>query len=325
MDVTDLPAHCDPVIRLPDRRRFLAQLGAVATAIATPARAAEAIPPRTRLILLGTGGGPSPKPERSAPAQAIVVGDSVYLVDCGNGTPRQYVRAGLRFPALRALFITHQHSDHNADYGNLFLLGWTSGLAQPVDCYGPRPLKRMTRLFLRMQDYDIRTRIRDEGRPPLAPLIRPHEIPAPGPVYEDGLVRVMAALAHHPPVEPAFAYRFDTADRAIVISGDTGYSGRIVTLARGADVLVHEAMYLPAIDGLFGNDSNARSLRQHLLDSHTSTEDVGRVAAAAGVKTLVLSHLVPGADPGVTGEMWLEGVRRHFHGDVIVGSDLLEI
>jgi len=280
---------------------------------------------RTRLVLLGTGGGPSPKPDRSAPAQAIVVDDAVYLVDCGNGTPRQYVRAGLRFPALRALFVTHQHSDHNADYGNLFLLGWTSGLTQPVDCYGPPPLVQMTASFLQMQAYDIATRMQDEGRPPLPPLIRPHDVHGAGLVYEDARVRVRAALVHHPPVSPAFAYRFDAADRSIVISGDTSRSDALIALAKGADVLVHEAMYAPAIERLFNNDSNASRLRQHLLASHTTTEDVGRVAQAAGVKLLVLSHFVPGADPTVTDDMWLAGVRRYFTGEILLGRDLLEI
>jgi len=314
-------------VRPVSRRQFFrdtATLAAVSP-IARMIAQAPARPGRTRLVLLGTGGGPSPKPDRSAPAQAIVVDDTVYLVDCGNGTPRQYVRAGLAFPALRALFVTHQHSDHNADYGNLFLLGWTSGLAQPVDCYGPPPLVRMTESFLQMQAYDIATRMRDEGRPPLAPLIRPHDVHGAGLVYEDTHVRVRAALVHHPPVSPAFAYRFDTADRSIVVSGDTSRSDALIALAKGADVLVHEVMYAPAIERLFKTDSNAGRLRQHLLDSHTTTEDVGRVAQAAGVKLLVLSHFVPGADPTVTDDMWLAGVRRYFDGEILLGRDLLEI
>jgi ribonuclease BN (tRNA processing enzyme) len=138
----------------------------------------------------------------------------------------------------------------------------------------------------------------------------------------DERVRVTAALNHHPPVVPSFAYRFDTAGRSIVLSGDTSASDAVIALARGTDVLVHEVMYVPALERLFGTDSNATRLRDHLLASHTSTEDVGRVAAAAGVKTLVLSHFVPGADPTITDEMWLEGVRRHFRGEVILGRDL---
>ena len=251
--------------------RHVAALAGAAPAVGLRAQApADVRGGRTRLVLLGTGGGPSPKPDRSAPAQAVIVGDAIYLVDCGNGTPRQYVRAGLTFPALRALFLTHQHSDHNADYGNVFLLGWTTGLSQRVDCYGPPPLARMTRLFLEMQASDIETRIQDEQRPPLAPLIRPHEIRTAGRVYEDERVRVTAALAHHPAVTPAFAYRFDASDRSIVISGDTSYSENVIRLAKGADVLVHEVLYAPAIDRLFGSDSNARRLREHLIASHTT-------------------------------------------------------
>ena len=99
----------------------------------------------------------------------------------------------------------------------------------------------------------------------------------------------------------------------------------VVELARGADVLVHEVLYVPGVDALARRVPNATTLREHLLAAHTTTEDVGRVAAAAGVKTLVLSHFVPGDDPTITDEMWLEGVRRHFSGNVVVGKDLMVI
>ena len=292
---------------------------------AADVRAQGAAASGTRVILLGTGGGPSPKPDRSAPANAVVVGDAVYVVDCGDGVARQYVRAGLRFPDLAGVFITHQHSDHNADLGNLFLLGWTTGLSQAVPTYGPPPLAAMVRHFAEMQRYDIETRIADEGRPPFGTIIKATEITTPGVVHQDARVKVTAALNRHPPVVPSFAYRFDTADRSIVISGDTNVADSVIALARGADVLVHEVLYVPGIDRIMGSDSNARRLREHIVDSHTSTEDVGKVAAAAGVKTLVLSHFVPGADPAITEAMWLEGVRKHFRGEVILGRDLLAV
>jgi ribonuclease BN (tRNA processing enzyme) len=304
------------------RRTFLAQSAALAAVVPAAGQPPPLPASGTRLVLLGTGGGPSPKPDRSAPAQAVVVDGRVYVVDCGNGTPRQYVRAGLTFPALAGVFITHQHSDHNADFGNLFLLGWTTGLSHVVPAYGPPPLARMTELFLEMQAYDIQTRIEDEGRPPLGPLIRTREIRDRGLVHEDAFVRVTAARNVHPPVEPSFAYRFDTRDRSIVVSGDTNVSDEVIALAKGADVLVHEVLYVPGIDRILGTDSNALRLRQHIVDSHTTTEDVGRVAAAASVKMLVLSHFVPGADPSVTDAMWLEGVRRHYTGPVVLGHDL---
>src|SRR5215470_6926440 len=199
--------------------------------------------PATRLVLLGTGGGASPKRLRAAPAQAVLVGDAAYVVDCGDGVARQMVLAGIPLSQLRAVFITHQHSDHNAGYGNLLLLGWVTGLKPTVQAYGPPPLARMTRLFAEMNRYDIETRVRDEGLPPFAGLVAPHEIHTGGPVMHDDRVKVTAALVDHPPVKPAFAYRFDTADRSIVFSGDTAPSASLVALARGADVLVHEVLY----------------------------------------------------------------------------------
>jgi ribonuclease BN (tRNA processing enzyme) len=138
-------------------------------------------------------------------------------------------------------------------------------------------------------------------------------------------VTVTAALVEHPPVTPAFAYRFDCPDRSIVISGDTRPSRALVELARGADVLVHEVMYVPAIESLIAGDVNARTLREHLLASHTTTEQVGRIATEAGVRTLVLSHFVPGGAPFLADEIWFDAVRPHFSGTLIVGRDLLEI
>jgi ribonuclease BN (tRNA processing enzyme) len=255
----------------------------------------------------------------------IVADDTAYVVDCGDGVARQLALAGVPLSAMRHVFITHQHSDHNADYGNLLLLAWTAGLRTRVDTWGPPPLAAITRLFFEMNAYDIKTRIADEGRVPLAPLVHVHEVRQSGPVVEDEHVRVTSALVHHPLVEPAFAYRFDGADRSIVISGDTAFSDNLIGLARGADVLVHEAMYGPAIDRLVARVPQAGTLRQHLMASHTLAEDAGRVAQAAGVKLLVLSHLVPPDDPAVTESMWIDAARTQFRGRIIVGRDLLEV
>jgi ribonuclease BN (tRNA processing enzyme) len=141
----------------------------------------------------------------------------------------------------------------------------------------------------------------------------------------DDNVRVTCALVDHPMVSPAYAYRFDTGDRSIVFSGDTARSQNLIALAKGADVLVHEAMFMPAVDRLVSRIPNAATLRRHLVASHTSAEDCGRVATAAGVKTLVLSHFVPPDDPEVTEQMWLDAARQHFSGTIIVGRDLMEI
>jgi len=141
----------------------------------------------------------------------------------------------------------------------------------------------------------------------------------------DESVKVTCTLVDHPLVKTALAYRFDAADRSIVISGDRTRSANLVRLAAGADVLVHEALYPAAVDRLVARVPNATALRKHLLASHTTAEDCGRVAAEAGVRTLVLSRLVAPDDPLVTERMWIDAARSHFKGRIVVGRDLMEI
>jgi ribonuclease BN (tRNA processing enzyme) len=280
---------------------------------------------RTRLILLGTGGGPRPRKESSAAAQVIICNGAAYVIDCGDGVARQLAFAGVPLTTLRHIFLTHQHSDHNADYGNLIWLAWASGLSTRVDTWGPPPLEQMTKLFFQMNAYDIDTRIANEGRVPLTPLVHVHELRMGGEVMRDENVRVTAALVDHPPVVPAFGYRFDAADRSIVISGDTTPSDNLIKLAKGADVLVHSVLYVPAVDRLVARVPNASALKASIIAHQTSAEDAGRVAQAAGVKTLVLSHLVPADDPNVTDQMWMNAARTHFRGKIVVAKDLLEV
>lgn len=307
-----------------DRRMWLAGVTALAATPWLP-RASVARGAKTRLILLGTGGGPRPRKANSASAQVIVANETAYVVDCGDGVARQLAFAGVPLPKLRHVFISHHHSDHNADYGNLLWLAWTAGLRTRVDTWGPPPLEKMTKLFFEMNAQDIDTRIADEGRVPLIPLVQVHELTQGGLVMQDENVKVTAALVHHPPVVPSFGYRFDGADRSIVISGDTAPSDNLIKLARGADILVHDALYVPGVERLVARVPNATALEQSILSHHTSAEDAGRVAQAAGVKKLVLSHLVPPDDPAITEQMWIDAARTHFRGEVILGKDLLEI
>jgi len=145
------------------RRAFLG--GSLALAASLPlASPADAQQARTRLILLGTGGGPRPRKENSAAAQVVVCNGAAYVVDCGDGVARQLAFAGVPLAALRHIFITHQHSDHNADYGNLIWLAWASGLSTRVDTWGPPPLEEMTTLFLRMNASLGLRPIRQESR-----------------------------------------------------------------------------------------------------------------------------------------------------------------
>jgi len=278
-----------------------------------------------RLILLGTGGGPRPRKVSSGAAQVIVCGGNAYVIDCGDGVARQMVMADVPLSSVRHIFLTHQHSDHNADYGNLIWLAWTAGLRSRIDTWGPPPLQRMTRLFFKMNHYDIDVRIANEGRIPLSPLVHVHEFRIGGEVMRDDMVNVTSVLVDHPPVVPAFAYRFDGPERSIVISGDTAPSRNLVKLANGADVLVHSAMYPSGIDRLVARVPNAEKLKASILAHQTSAAQAGQIAEEAGVKTLVLSHFVPPDDPRITDQMWGDAAREHFRGTVIVGKDLLEI
>lgn len=327
----------------------------------------------TRLVLLGTSGGPLPSPSRAGIAQAVVVAGRAYLVDCGYGATRQLRRARL-LTSLAGVFLTHLHSDHDCDYFNLFLLGWpVLQHLPPVPVHGPGPaggldslppdepdaaafpvvspahptpgLIDSTAYHFQAHAYDINARIRDSGRSDLRELVVPREITVPAalgargpdrvspamepiPVMENDDVRVSATLVHHPPVFPAFAYRFDTADGSVVVSGDTTPSANLIALARGADILVHE-VYTdePAGDRDGDHDDpptrESARRRQHLVSSHTPLSEVGAVAAQAGVRRLVLTHFIPG-DDALPDEHWEGGVTG-FDGEVVVGQDLLDL
>lgn len=297
-------------------------LGATAAALSAPLLAQAPAPNRrSRLILLGTKGGPTPSKARAPAANLLIVDGKPYLIDCPDGTARQLVFAGFSADAIEHIFLTHLHSDHMAGVGALLMLGWGTSLKHAVTVYGPPPVGGVIQGILASAKPDIEYRLLEEGRPDLRKLVRGHEISSAGTLLAGPPVRVTCAPADHYRV-PNFAYRFDTPDRSFVFSGDTAPSPALIELARGADVLVHEAMYEPAIGRIA--DANATTLRDHLLKSHTTTEQLGQVAAAAGVKTLVLSHLVP-AFPDITDEMWAEGVRCHFKGEIIIGRDLMEI
>ena len=319
----------------------------------------------TKLVLLGTAGGPLPSPVRSGIATAVVVGGRTYLIDCGSGVARQLRRARL-LKELHQVMLTHLHSDHDCDYFNLFLLGWPVLQWNPaVNVYGPGPagwlppvpddapaghrvplvganptpgLREITRAHIAAHAYDLNIRMREAGRSDLRPLVVPHEIvlgfgidPAVGPppmdpilVSEDDRVRVTAILVDHQPVFPAFAYRFDTDEGSIVISGDTAPCANLIALARGADILVHEVFADDAVPAEPPEDWEARMRERHRLGAHTPLSEVGRVAAEAEVGRLVLTHFLPG-DDALPGEVWVRGAGESFDGEVIPGADLLEV
>ncbi|WP_424628758.1 MBL fold metallo-hydrolase [Bradyrhizobium sp. SYSU BS000235] len=280
--------------------------------------------PRSRIVFLGTKGGPRVG-GASNPANAVIVNGTPYVIDCGMGVSRQLVNAGIPLPSVRYVFISHHHSDHNLEYGNLLYNAWASGLSAPVHTFGPAGLVRMTSTYWELNRFDIDTRIEDEGRPDIRKLVIAKDITDSGVVLKTDDVTVTAFRTPHPPITDNFAYKFETPDGTVVFSSDTNYNPKLAEFAKGADVLVHEALYEPAVDRLALKVKNGATLKKHLMDSHTTTEDVGRIAAAAGVKVLVLSHFVPGDDPLVTDDNWTEGVKKHFSGKIVVAKDLMEL
>ena len=308
-----------------DRRTTLKLALGSAAMLASPVVRAQNAKPRTRIVFLGTKGGPRVGIGAANPANLLVVNDTPFVIDCGMGVSRQLVTAGVPIPSVKYIFISHHHSDHNLEYGNLFYNAWAAGLSTPIHSFGPKGIEAMTREYWELNKFDVETRIADEGRPDPRKLLIAKDITDDGVVLKTSDVTVTAFRTPHPPITDNFAYKFETPDGVVVFSSDTAYNPKLAEFAKGADVLVHECLYIPAVDRLVAKTKNGATLKKHLLDSHTSTEDVGRIAAAAGVKTLVLSHFVPGDDPDVTDDDWTRDVKTNFKGRIVVAKDLMEL
>lgn len=278
-----------------------------------------------RLILLGTRGGPLVTGYAPTPSANLIVFNGLPLViDTGYGVTLKLLDAHIPLQLLRDIFITHHHSDHNLELGPLLYNAWASGLSTPVDVYGPKGLNALLGYYWESNRFDLETRISDEGRPDLRRLVRPHEF-AEGPVTSVDSVRVSSLRNHHPPVIESYALKFELGTKTVVFSGDTTFFPPLVEFAMGADYLVHEVTYRPALDAMFARRPNAARLKTSILSHHTTAEDVGRIATLAKVKTLVLNHFVPGDDPNLTPEIWADAVGATFKGKIIVGSDMLTL
>ncbi len=279
----------------------------------------------TKLVLLGTAAGPVPGRSREMTSHVMVSNGSAYVLDCGMGVTNQFARTGIPFNALKSIFITHHHADHNIEYGPLLIVGWIQGVQNGVRAFGPPPLKQMTDDLMRAYKQTVDFWAEDFHMKPLT-LVNVQEISAAGPVTQDDNVKVSAILVEHPPVKPALAYRFDFKDRSIAFSGDTAPLEAVAKMAKGADVLVHETMYVPAVEKYIrgqiaqGRPVKFEAFMEHMKADHTPSEDVGRIAQEAGVKTLVLSHLTPAID-SITDDTWRASAAKEFKGEIVVGHD----
>ena len=279
-----------------------------------------------RLVTLGTRGGPAIRTGFTpTPSANLMVYDNVpYVIDTGYGVSGKLVESKFPLPQLRYIFITHHHSDHNAEFGLLAYNAWAMGLKTSIDAYGPAGMKQLAQGFWDAYQFDIETRMADEGRPDLRQLVSAHEY-AEGEVLKTDKARVSALRNVHPPIKESFALKFEFPGKTIVFSGDTAYHPPLAQFAKGADILVHEVMLLPAIEFIVRANPNAGRILEHLKASHTPVADVGRIATEAGVKTLVLSHFVPADSPKVTDKDWIDGVRETWKGELVLAKDLMEI
>jgi ribonuclease Z len=281
-----------------------------------PAAAASTDGRPLQVRILGTG-YPRPDPEHAGPSAVVMAGGRWFVVDAGRGVTMRIAGTELKYEAMRAVFLTHLHSDHTAGLPDLFITSWQFGRkTTPLALYGPSGTKQLAEAMLQFFAYDIHIR-RDvvEKHPAAGATIVTH-IVSEGVVYEDREVKVTAFAVDHRPIEPAFGYRFDSHGRSIVISGDTRPTPNLVKYARGADVLVMES-YLPEWFEKIDKPDVAERLKHY----HTSAEEAGRMAAAAGVKTLVLTHLIPANEE----KKFAERAGRSFKGTIVVARDLQRI
>ncbi|MEP3298168.1 MBL fold metallo-hydrolase [Tateyamaria sp.] len=278
------------------------------------------------IALLGTKGGPAIRPGSSMPTSNLVCLNGQQIVlDCGLGVTRGLVNQEMQLKDLSLIFISHLHSDHYLELGSLIHTAWTAGLKTPVDVYGPAGLDEYWAGFLTAMKADIDLRTEDEGRPDLKALVTFHVIDAGEVITHEGIT-VSAIRTEHPPLVDCFALSFKTDKTHVVFSGDTAPIAALADFARGADVLVHEAMLesaLPALMKRVGNGSD--KLMAHWLRSHSFAHDAAKTAKNAGVKRLALSHLIPSDDPTYGIQDWQDAVAPEWDGPLIVGHDGIKI
>lgn len=278
-----------------------------------------------RLVTLGSKGGPAIRPGGPWPTSSLLeLGGRVIVVDGGLGVTRGLTDAGVSLKGLDLVFITHLHSDHVLELGGLIHTAWTAGLATPVQVFGPAGTQDYWDGFLRSMKFDIDIRIVDEGRPDIRELVKVREF-SEGLLCEEEGLRVSALRVDHPPVTNCFALRFEHGGRSVVFSSDTAYFPPLADFSRSADILVHEAMLEAGVDRLVARTGNGARLKEHLLASHSFAQQAGRIARQAGVRHLVLHHLIPADDPAIAEADWVEAVRESWAGALTIARDGLVV
>ena len=281
--------------------------------------------PASQIVMLGTG-TPRPDPTRSGPATAIVVNGTPYLVDFGPGVVRRAAAAfnqgvkalGPAAAGIKTVFLTHMHADHTAGYPDLILTPWILGRKEPIEVYGPKGLRAMTRHVLSAWKIDIDNRVNGIDRLPRAGCrVVAHEI-KPGVIYTDRNIRVTAFPVRHG-LEHAFGFRFETPDRIIVMSGDTAPTPSLIEHCAGCDVLIHETYSQLTYEQV------SLKWQRYRRTHHTSSKELAALASRVKPGLLVLYHRANAggalrlADPE---EVLLKEIQALYNGPVRTGHDL---
>jgi ribonuclease Z len=292
-------------------RIFTFALAACCPVLAAQSQPSPSPADSTVIITLGTG-TPRPLPDVMGPATAVVVGRRVFLFDAGTGVERRLAAAHLPINGVDALFLTHLHSDHILGLGDLVFTSWAFGRNQPFPVYGPTGTQAMLEHLYQAFAVDIKERETDYGVAG-GYRVNAREI-LPGVVYDSGAVRVTAFRVEHGGMQ-AFGYRIDTPTSSIVISGDTRPSETLIKMATGVDVLIHEV--IPSGQVQLGNRPNV-DWAKYIAEHHTTSIQLGEVAARAKPKLLIVSHNTRRE----TSAQLLANIRRAYSGPVVIAEDL---
>ena len=292
----------------------------------------------TRLITLGTAAGPPPRAHQAQPSNLLTVNGVHYVIDAGDGVARRIAKAGVVVRDIGTIFITHHHDDHTAGLGTLMSVAWDNQRTSPINVYGPPPTEALVKAAVQYYGISAESRIADGGRSiPVAQIFKGHDV-GTGAIYQDANVKVFAVENSHfdfhkgaaAGKHKSYSYRFETPDRVIAFTGDTGASEAVVELAKNADLLITETtlfedrMNFMIASGKWQAMTPAERERitVQAKQGHMELEVMAKMAARANVKTLVLSHYIPRADGNYT--PWVTDVKKHFSGEVLVARDLME-
>jgi len=288
---------------------------------------------KLHVVLCGTG-SPIADRDRASACTAVLAGGHFVMVDAGPGSWREIALRRLPRAQLDAILVTHFHSDHIGELGEATMQSWVAGRTKPLTIYGPPGIGQVVDGFRQAYAFDTQYRVTHHGvdaMPPAAgvPVARVVTLPAPDAaavVFEADGLRVTAFAVDHAPIAPAYGYRFEYRGRSVVVSGDTKKNPNVVAHTTGADVLVHEALATHIIAPVTAY-ANAHGLTRwakltaDVGNYHTTPVEAAEVAKAAGVRMLVLSHIVPPLPNVLARRMFLRGVADTWNGRVELGRD----